>query len=33
MCEVSTKTTAEEFENIEAEKIKDVLIEKDVKDD
>ena len=27
------KTTAEEFENIEAEKIKDVLIEKDVKDD
>ena len=33
MCEVPTKTTAEEFENIEAEKTKDVLIEKNVKDD
>ena len=33
MCEVPTKTTAEEWENIEAEKTKNVSIEKDVKDD
>ena len=33
MCEVSTKTTGEELENIEAEKTKDELIEKNVKDD
>ena len=33
MCEGSTKTTTEDFKNIEAEKTKDVLIEKNVKDD
>ena len=33
MSEVSTKTTAEELENIEAEKTKDMLIKRDVKDD
>ena len=32
MFEVSTKTTEEELENIEAEKTKDDLIEKDMKD-
>ena len=33
MCEVSTKTTAEELENTKTEKTKDEMIEKVVKDD